>query len=138
MLCSPFAELVVTFLQHPTNGPALDYENTEIANDENTYYYRPLDYGCLDDRTTITEGSTSRRDFGDDVVRRDGPACVVTKMEEYLCDAVHLIPHSIKGDEVRFVVGSYNHLMLLFSSTFKKWCEFVLLNMAWYCCISIH
>ena len=23
------------------NGPAVDYENTEIANDENTYYYRP-------------------------------------------------------------------------------------------------
>jgi hypothetical protein len=29
MLCSPFAE------------PAVDYENTEIANDKNTYYYRP-------------------------------------------------------------------------------------------------
>ena len=23
------------------NGPAVDYENTEIANDESTYYYRP-------------------------------------------------------------------------------------------------
>jgi hypothetical protein len=23
------------------NGPAVDYENTEIANAENTYYYRP-------------------------------------------------------------------------------------------------
>ena len=23
------------------NGPTVDYENTEIANDENTYYYRP-------------------------------------------------------------------------------------------------
>jgi hypothetical protein len=23
------------------NGPAVDYENTEIASDENTYYYRP-------------------------------------------------------------------------------------------------
>jgi hypothetical protein len=23
------------------NGPSVDYENTEIANDENTYYYRP-------------------------------------------------------------------------------------------------
>ena len=23
------------------NGPAVDYENTEIANDQNTYYYRP-------------------------------------------------------------------------------------------------
>jgi hypothetical protein len=23
------------------NGPAVDYENTEIGNDENRYYYRP-------------------------------------------------------------------------------------------------
>ena len=23
------------------NGPAVDYENTEIANEVNTYYYRP-------------------------------------------------------------------------------------------------
>jgi hypothetical protein len=86
-----------------------------------------VDYECLDDRSyhtsTTTEESTdsttSCRDFRDDVVRRDGPACVVTKMEEYICDAVHLIPHS-KGDEVRFVVSSYNYLMTSYSSTFKK------------------
>ena len=59
-------------------------------------------------------------DFRDDVINRDGPVCVVTKLEAAHCDAVHLIPHS-KGDEVRFVVDSYhNHLMTSFSSTFKE------------------
>src|SRR5882762_3468999 len=83
------------------NGPAVDYENTEIANDENTYYYRPsgkLSFACeiavhrvstspgpcafvdhegLNDRITTTEGTTRRGDFRNDVVRRDGPACVI-------------------------------------------------------------
>ena len=77
-----------------------------------------VDYECSNDRIATT-GTTRRRDFRDDVVRRDGPACVVTQEEEYDCDAAHLIPHS-KGDKVRFVVSSYNHLMTLFSSTLKK------------------
>jgi hypothetical protein len=78
-----------------------------------------VDYEGLNDRITTTEGSTRREDLRDDVVRRDGPACVVTKMDECACDAAHLIPHS-KGDEVRFVVSTYYHLMTLFSSTFKE------------------
>ena len=78
-----------------------------------------VDYECLNDRITTTEGTACRRDFRDDVVRRDGPACVFTQVEEGACDAAHLIPHS-KGDEVRFVVSSYNHLMTLFSSTLKE------------------
>ena len=28
-------------LSTTSNGPAVDYEKTEIAADENTYYYRP-------------------------------------------------------------------------------------------------
>jgi len=78
-----------------------------------------VDYECLSDRITTTEETARRRDFRDDVVRRDGPACVVTQVEEDDCDAAHLIPQS-KGDEVRFVVSSYNHLMTLFSSTLKE------------------
>ena len=126
------------------NGPAVDYENTEIANDENTYYYRPsgklffcvcgiaihsvstspgsftfIDYEALNDRITTAEGSTRTGGFRSNVKRRDGGACVVTGMGASHCDAAHLIPHS-KGDEVRFVVSSYNHLMTLFSSTFKE------------------
>jgi hypothetical protein len=78
-----------------------------------------VDLQGLNDRITTTGGSTHRGDFRDDVVRRDGPACVVTRMDKDDCVAAHLIPHS-KGDAVRFVVSSYNHLMTLFSSTFKK------------------
>ena len=79
----------------------------------------PVDYEGLSDRITTTEGTSRRGDLRDDVVRRDGPECVVSKMGEGVCDAAHLIPHS-KGDEVRFVVSSYNHLMTLFSSTLRK------------------
>ena len=78
-----------------------------------------VDYDGLNDRITTTEGTGRRSDLRADVVRRDGPACVVTQVEEADCDAAHLIPHS-KGDEVRFVVSSYNHLMTLFSSTLRK------------------
>jgi hypothetical protein len=78
-----------------------------------------VDHEGLNDRITTTEGTIRRRNFRDDVVQRDGPACVVTEEGEYECEAAHLIPHS-KGDEVRFVVSSYNHLITLFSSTLKE------------------
>ena len=126
------------------NGPAVDYDNPEIANDQ-TYYYRPsgkisfcvvfaihgvstspgrcafVDYEGLNDLTTTTEGTLPARRsyFREEVIRRDGPACVITQMEESVCDASHLISHS-KGDEVRFVVCSDDHLMTLFCSTLKK------------------
>ena len=125
------------------DGPAVDYENTEIANDDNIYYYRPsgklffvceiavhsvstspgrcafVDYEGLNDQITTTEGTPRRAHFRNDVVRRDGPACVVTEAGSLDCVAAHLIPHS-KGDEVRFVICSYNHLITLFSSTLQK------------------
>ena len=78
-----------------------------------------VDYEALNDRITTTEGTPRRADFRNDVVRRDGPACVVTGREKEHCDATHLIPHR-KGDEVRFVVSSYNHLMTSFSSILQK------------------
>jgi hypothetical protein len=80
-----------------------------------------VDREGLDDRKTTTEGGgTGRRaNFRDDVIRRDGRACIVTRVGGNDCDAAHLIPHS-KGEGVRFVVSSYNHLMTLFSSTFKE------------------
>ena len=78
-----------------------------------------VDHSGLNERLTTTEGTARRGKFRDDVARRDGPACVVTGKKEAHCDAAHLIPHS-KGDEVRFVVSSYNHLMTLFSSTLPK------------------
>jgi len=78
-----------------------------------------IDYQALNDRITTAQGSTRDGDFRSNVIRRDGQACVVTQEEEGGCDATHLIPHS-KGDEVRFVVSSFNHFMTLFSSTFKE------------------
>ena len=77
-----------------------------------------VDHEGLNDRITTTEGTTGLRSFRADIIRRDGPACVVTQIEEDHCDAAHLIPHS-RGDEVRFMVSSYNHLMTLFSSTLE-------------------
>ena len=104
------------------NGSAVDYKNTEIA--ENTYYYRPssklsfvceiavhsvstspgrcafVDHRGLNDRITTTEGGTaSRGGLRRDIIKRDGRACVITQAGEGDCDAVHLIPHS-KGDGV--------------------------------------
>ena len=35
-ICGARADLSTT-----SNGPAVDYENTEIGDDENTYYHRP-------------------------------------------------------------------------------------------------
>jgi hypothetical protein len=34
-------------LSRTPNGPLVDYESTEIANDENTYYYQPEGKLCF-------------------------------------------------------------------------------------------
>jgi hypothetical protein len=142
MLCSPFAELVASFLQHQTVSlwttktpklPTAKIHTTiglrvsflfacEIAVHSVSTSPGPcafVDYEGLNDRTSTTEGTTRRQVFRDDVIRRDGPACVVTQVGADDCVAAHLIPHS-KGDGVRSVVSSYNHLTTLFSSTFKE------------------
>ena len=142
-LCSPSAELLATFLQHPTvplwitktpKSSMMKIHTTiglrvslfffvcgiavhSVSTSPGSFAF--IDCEALNDRITSTEGSTSDGGFRSNVIRRDGPACVVTGTEAYHCDAAHLIPHS-KGDEVRFVVSSYNHLMTLFSRTFKE------------------
>lgn len=78
-----------------------------------------IDYQGLNDRLTSTARTARSNSFRDNVIKRDGPACVVTLAAEDLCDAAHLIPRS-KGDEVRFAVSSYNYFMTLFSSTLQK------------------
>ena len=78
-----------------------------------------VDYQGLNDRITTTEGAPRSGDFRDEIIKRDGPTCVITQVEKDDCDAAHLIPHS-KCDKVRFVVSSYNYLMTLFSSTLKE------------------
>src|SRR6267154_4352639 len=117
MLCSPFAELVATFLQHPTvplwttKTPKLLMTKIhttiglrvsflfvcEIAvHSVSTSPGRCafVDYEALNERITTTEGTERRGIFRGNVIRRDGRACVVTQEGEGTCDAAHLIPHS--------------------------------------------
>jgi hypothetical protein len=124
-ICGVGGDLLTTL-----NGLPVDYNRTEFADTENTYYYRPfgnpssgdcvfVDNEGLNDQLTSTVQTPRRSRFRADVIRRDGPACVVTHDSEQVCDAVHLIPRS-KSDEVRFVIGSYNYWMTLFSSTLQR------------------
>jgi hypothetical protein len=142
MFCSPYAELVATFLSlltvplwtmkaqkfpmrkiHTTISPRVSFifvceiavHSVSTSPGSSAF----VDHESLNDRITTTEGTIRRGNFRDDVVRRDGCACVVTEEGEYDCEAAHLIPQS-KGDEVRFVVSSYNHSITLFSSTLKE------------------
>jgi len=64
-----------------------------------------IDSEGLNDRMTATVGTAGLHRFKDNIIQRDGPACVVSQVRKEVCDAVHLIPRS-KGDEVRFVVSS--------------------------------
>lgn len=50
-------------------------------------------------RTNVTPSiaTTRRAEFRGEVTVRDGRECVLTRLEEMLCDAVHLLAHS-KGD----------------------------------------
>ncbi|KAI0284833.1 hypothetical protein BC826DRAFT_919135 [Russula brevipes] len=90
------------------NGPVtpVDYDETEITGDANTYHYLlfPLeacafiDSEGLIDRMTATVRTARLHRFRDNIIQRDGPACVVSHMRKEVCDAVHLIPRS-KGDE---------------------------------------
>ncbi|KAH9965169.1 hypothetical protein BC827DRAFT_1126222 [Russula dissimulans] len=85
-------------------GPPVDYDRTDFADDENTYYYWPsedyafVDYKGLNDRVTSTVHTARGSSFRESILRRDGRACVVTQAEKEDCDAVHLIPRS-KGDD---------------------------------------
>jgi len=85
-------------------GPPVDYDRTEFADDENTYYYLPsddcafVDHEGLNDQLTSTGQTTGRQGFRNKVIQRDGDACVVTRRGKKHCDVVHLIPRS-KGDE---------------------------------------
>lgn len=139
--CSPFVELVVNFLRHPTvplwttKSPNLPQKiNTTIGIWVNSLCvcviavhsvstspegFAFVDHEGLNNRLTSTEQTTCRYNFRGDVIQRDGHVCVVTQEAEEDCDAAHLIPHS-KGDEVRLVVSSFNYLMMLFSSTWQK------------------
>ena len=78
-----------------------------------------VDHQGLNDRFTSTAQTPRSNHFREDVIRRDGYACVVTQEAEDLCDPAHLIPRC-KGDEVRSVVSSYNYFHDVVSSTLQK------------------
>ncbi|KAH9953559.1 hypothetical protein BGW80DRAFT_1192203 [Lactifluus volemus] len=85
-------------------GPYVDYDRTKFADDENRCYYWPsedcafIDYEGLNDRLTSTAPKRRRSGFRRDLIRRDGPSCVITEVPKAHCEAAHLIPRS-KGDE---------------------------------------
>ncbi|KAI9453975.1 hypothetical protein BJY52DRAFT_1286604 [Lactarius psammicola] len=84
------------------DGPPVNYNSTSFTGVINLYY-KPsgdcifVDYEGLNDRVTSTVPSDRPNDFRDDVIARDGTACIVTRHPAGHCDAAHLIPRS-KGD----------------------------------------
>ncbi|KAI9449716.1 hypothetical protein BJY52DRAFT_1306205 [Lactarius psammicola] len=80
----------------------LNYDSTSFTGVIDLYY-KPsgncifVDYECLNDRVTSTVPSDRPNDFRDDIITRDGSACIVTRHSAGHCDATHLIPRS-KGD----------------------------------------
>ncbi|KAI9465246.1 hypothetical protein BJY52DRAFT_1220925 [Lactarius psammicola] len=92
------------------DGPPVDYNSTELADDDVVYYYKPsalispgafvfVDHRGLNDRVTTIGSSTSqtkcRPDFRGEVEQRNG-SCVATRSADD-CNAAHLIPSS-KGN----------------------------------------
>ncbi|KAI9507328.1 hypothetical protein F5148DRAFT_1205894 [Russula earlei] len=92
------------------NGSEVDYDETNIPGGETKYHYTPSDaLAFIDDRGLSSDQSSnsvpglslqssSRTAFRHDVIRQDGPVCVISGTRMQSCDAAHLIPRS-KGDE---------------------------------------
>ncbi len=47
--------------------------------------------------------TTRREQFREDVAERDGRTCLLSNLQDILCGAVHLLPHS-KGDRVSMLL----------------------------------
>ncbi|KAG5640052.1 hypothetical protein DXG03_001515 [Asterophora parasitica] len=90
---------------HGNATGVVDYDRTEVPSDENEYRYVPSaseQYAFIDpegwnDKITSSALTDRRRTFREDIIQRDGPACIVTAAAGGECDAAHLIPKS-KGD----------------------------------------
>lgn len=85
------------------DGPAINYDSASL-NGITDFYYKPLgncifvDYQGSNDQATSTVPTDCPNDFRDNVIARDGPACVVTRDPAQYCDAAHLISWC-KGDQ---------------------------------------
>ncbi|KAI9438928.1 hypothetical protein H4582DRAFT_1877448, partial [Lactarius indigo] len=90
-------------------GPPVDYDSTELADDD-IYFYRPssrcifVDYEGLNGTMTSTDRTPRRNHFRREIMDRDGELCVITRDVPECCDAAHIIPMS-KGDEYIFTVA---------------------------------
>jgi hypothetical protein len=104
------------------DGPPVDYNSTSLADITDLYcnpsgmflfvcetvaHHGPhipgtcifVDHEGLHDGITSTNPTERRTNFREEIIRRDGSACVVTRLAEEHCDAVHSIPRG-KSDEV--------------------------------------
>ncbi|KAH7886539.1 hypothetical protein F5I97DRAFT_1003754 [Phlebopus sp. FC_14] len=100
-------------LSETQDGHPVNYENTSDLAD--TYYYiateqfHLVDYNALNDRVTSSGLTPGRAGFRDIILDRDG-SCVITRADNRICDAAHVIPRC-KGDEyITFVVNDRRHL----------------------------
>ena len=122
------------------DGPSVAYNTTSLA-DVIDLYYNPsgevyflyvrkllttvpispgscifVDYEGLNDQITSTDLTPRRSDFRNEVIKRDGLFCVITRLRAGHCDAAHLIPRS-KADEVMFMIVLCDTLMMVCYST---------------------
>ncbi|KAJ3516063.1 hypothetical protein NLJ89_g1358 [Agrocybe chaxingu] len=67
-------------------------------SDEERQKMFPVDPNITRTKIASSGATTWRDQFRDDVKERDGGMCVLTRLPQQLCDAVHLLAHS-KGDQ---------------------------------------
>lgn len=97
---------------------SIDYNNVLLAKSVVLYYHIspaerhrmfPLDPYIRRAYVTSSASSTRALDLREAVATRDGHCCVLTGLEEIVCDAVHLLGRS-KGDTVRSTFLSLSSL----------------------------
>jgi len=88
----------------------VDYDVAPPVESTNLYYHIsdkerervfPVDPDVMRTHITSSEHTERRDKFRDDVAKRDGWRCVLTRWEARYCDAVHLLAHS-KNDPVHY------------------------------------
>ena len=133
------------------NGPPVDYDaGISSLTDDDKYYYTAggtffenvimalqfpypgtfifVDPYCLDEKMTSAAHTTRRTSFRTEIVKRDGPSCVVTALGESDCEAAHFMPFS-KGDEVTTMIIHCSFSMTVYPSTLRRLSMIVLLFM---------
>ncbi|KAH9172939.1 hypothetical protein EDB89DRAFT_821689 [Lactarius sanguifluus] len=93
-ICGAFGDLSPS---PAPDGPSVNYDSTSLAGVIDLYYNPSgrcifVDYNCLVERATTTDGTSRRHNFRDEVIKRDGESCVITGQSADICDAAHIIP----------------------------------------------